>query len=471
VLGVQTPRYKVVPPAKSSAGQEAIELAESAGLVLDPWEADVLEGALGERSDGTWAAFEVGLIVPRQNGKGAVLEARELAGLFLFGEELILHSAHEFKTAAEGFRRILTLIQNCPDLDKRVGRVRTSHGEEAIELRTGQRLRFVARSTGSGRGFSGDTVILDEAYNLSSAAISALLPTMAARPNPQLWYPSSAPLPRPESDTLRRLCRRGRTQATGRLAYFEWCADMGDDQDDPQTWAKANPALGIRIAPEFVASEKMALDEEDFERERLGIFPESIDAVQPVIAEPDWNACKSKSSVIDGPVVLAFEVSMDRRWAVIAASGPSGDGRRHVEVIEHRRYTGWVVQRLAELVKGHHPLMVAANPSGPAGGLLDDCAKAGIEVTTATTADLARACGAAYDEIIEHRWAHIDQAVLNSAVNGAARRDTGDAWVFDRRGSTDISPLVAVTLAAWAARRAEEEMSVDFFSFAELVAE
>ena len=85
--------------------------------------------------------------MPRQNGKGAILEAIELAGLFLFGEQLILHSAHEFKTAQEAFRRVLQLVENTDHLRKRVARVRTSHGEEGIELTTGARLRFVARST------------------------------------------------------------------------------------------------------------------------------------------------------------------------------------------------------------------------------------------------------------------------------------------------------------------------------------
>jgi phage terminase large subunit-like protein len=71
--------------AVSSRGREAVELAASAGLVLDEWQAFVLERALGVRENGKWAAFEVGLVVPRQNGKGGLLEARELAGLFVLG--------------------------------------------------------------------------------------------------------------------------------------------------------------------------------------------------------------------------------------------------------------------------------------------------------------------------------------------------------------------------------------------------
>lgn len=224
MLGHQEPRYRLAPEGPAPAAEEAIELAASAGLILDPWQQNVLHGALAEERDPRrpgkmrWVASEVGLIVPRQNGKGSILEAVELAGLFLWDERLILHSAHEFKTSEEAFKRILTLIQNTPDLDRMVQNVRTSHGQEGIELITGQRLRFMARTGGSGRGFSGDRIILDEAYRLSGASMSALLPTLSAQPNTQIWYTSSAPLPIEESSTLRRLCKRGRAGAREAVA-------------------------------------------------------------------------------------------------------------------------------------------------------------------------------------------------------------------------------------------------------------
>ena len=75
-----------------------------AGLFLDDWQQFVLRHALGERADGKWAAQTVGLTVGRQNGKGSILEARELAGLFLLGEQLIIHTAHLQKTATQHFQ-------------------------------------------------------------------------------------------------------------------------------------------------------------------------------------------------------------------------------------------------------------------------------------------------------------------------------------------------------------------------------
>ena len=48
------------------------------------------------------------VICCRQNGLARTrsLEVRELGGLFLLGERLLIHTAHEFKAAAEHFRRM-----------------------------------------------------------------------------------------------------------------------------------------------------------------------------------------------------------------------------------------------------------------------------------------------------------------------------------------------------------------------------
>src|SRR3954471_8205524 len=117
--GHQRPRISHLPPTAVSTrlGRDAVELAEVAGLTLDPWQQWVLENACAQRADvflnpfskeydRMWAARDVGLVVARQNGKGSILEARQLAGLFLFGEKTIIHSAQDFATSGEHFRRV-----------------------------------------------------------------------------------------------------------------------------------------------------------------------------------------------------------------------------------------------------------------------------------------------------------------------------------------------------------------------------
>lgn len=122
MIGDQRPRLCSLPDSDSvSAGQDAIALASMAGLRLDDWQKFVLVNSLAKAGD-KWAAFEVLCILSRQNGKGAILEARELAGLFLFNEKLIIHTAHEFLRLAKrlsavcciGLRIRRSLTAACP---------------------------------------------------------------------------------------------------------------------------------------------------------------------------------------------------------------------------------------------------------------------------------------------------------------------------------------------------------------------
>jgi hypothetical protein len=217
------PRFRYVPTFHSSLGRDAIDLAEFAGLTLDDWQQDIIEGSLGSTAAGKWSASNVGVVLPRQNGKGGVLEARQLAGLYLVkSDRLQTHTAHRFDTCLDHFGRVCALIENTPDLLAEVldngrgigGRpsgIKDSNGKESITLRNGKQLRFKTRVKGSGRGASGDAVYFDEAYYLLD--LGSLVPSLSARVNPQVWFTSSAPLPQVESDRLRKLMRQGRKLA------------------------------------------------------------------------------------------------------------------------------------------------------------------------------------------------------------------------------------------------------------------
>ncbi|MBA2951596.1 terminase [Streptomyces himalayensis] len=467
--GVQTPRLFTAPVGfLSSSGQEAVELAALAGLQLDPWQQHILDVGLREREDGNWSAFEVAVNVPRQNGKGGIIEARELAGLFLLGEKLILHSAHEFKTSIVAFRRIEQLVMGCPDLRKRVLRVRKTTGEEAIELVTGQVLRFLARSGGSGRGFTGDCNILDEAMILGDDAMGALMPTMAAVPNPQIWYLGSAGIGSP-SVQLGRLRRRAEAAVESgepdpSLAYFEWSVDAHvsecgsactehDDADDPAAWARANPALGIRISREHIRNERASLGSGGiFERERLGVgvYPSDTADTWQVIGEDAWRALAAAESAPGDPVAFSIDMTPERSHAAICVAG-EWRGGTHVEVVDHRPGTGWILDRAEELHKKWKPRCWVVDAGGPAGSLIPDLAeRLGVEIVSPKAREVAAACGQFYDAVTEQTMSHLDQAPLASALAGAQKRPLGDAWAWARRiVSVDISPLVAVTLAKW----------------------
>jgi len=468
----------------SSAGVEAIKLATRAGLELDTWQQFVLMRSLGERADGKWSAFEVGLVVPRQNGKGSILEARELAGLFLFGEKLLIHSAHEQATSSEHFRRLLQLIEGVPEFDRRVLKAPKGKGMESIELRGGQRIFFKTRTAGGGRGLTGDFVALDEAMFLSEATIGALVPTVAARSvhgNPQLWYTGSAVDQQKHEHgvVLARVRERG-MKVTPRVAYFEWSAGGSDPsvvpdgvRSDPEVWAQANPGMGIRIAAEHIENESAgALGPREFAVERLGIgdWPTTDGSAAQVISDADWLAVKDRGSGIEGKVSLAFDVRPDRSMSAIAAAGLNADGRHHIEVIDHVPGTRGVVARLVGLAVKHGADVIVYDSFGPAGSLEVELRNAadesGIGLRPVTGREHAEACGQLFDAVDQDTVRHGGTHELAAAIKGAAKRPLGDAWAWSRKGSAvDISPLVACTLAFWAVEALEPAQDFVFEMF------
>ncbi|MEV2277718.1 hypothetical protein AB0I72_19240 [Nocardiopsis sp. NPDC049922] len=467
-----------MPPAPSSAGSDAIDIAASCGLVLDPWQKLVLEDALGERPDGQWAAGEVGLIVARQNGKGSILEAMELAGLFLWGEELLIHSAHEFRTAKEAFRRLVALIDRNPSLKARVKAVSYSKGEEGIELRDGHRIRFTTRTGGGGRGLTADRVILDEAYNLSDDHMAALLPTLSARPNPQIVYTTSAPdKDLAPCDAIANVRRRALDGDHDRLAYFEWSADVHtewcppdcdehDDPKDPGTWAKANPGLGIRLSEEKILGQLKALSARGFGREVLSVgnYPTTGTGWQ-VIGEEAWGALAETESMPNNPVCFSLDINPERSMGAIGVAGIRSDGLYHVEVVDHLPGVTWMVPRTVQLVKKWRPACVVVGNFGPAAALIPDLEAQGVKVIKASMGERGAAAGGFVDGCVRPASAppswrssirHLGQGSLTAAVSAATRQKLGKdgAFVWSRNSmSADICPLVAVSQALWGFRK------------------
>jgi hypothetical protein len=371
----------------------------------------------------------------------------------MFGERLIIHTAHEFRTAREHFRRMRDLIETCDELRRNVLKVATANGNESIELRSGARLVFAARTSGGGRGLTGDLVWLDESQRLSSDAIAALTPALAAVPNPQVWYTGSACLP--GSDVQHSVVRRGRSDDPGRLFYADWGADPGVDVTDRDEWYAANPALGIRIDPEFLEAQIRSTAELGtlFAREHLGVH-DMPDVDAGVFGPGVWAACADPTSKIVGLPVVALDVSPGMGWASFAGAGRRADGLAHVELIERAPGTGWVVTAALGITRAQRtPLWV--DPRSPAAALIADLRRAGVDVEEMPAGEFPRACVGLQRAVTEGSVRHLGDPKLDVAQSGAAVRTAGDSWVWGRASSSvDISPLVAVTVAYWATNRA-----------------
>lgn len=485
MVGVQTPRVRSVPSYVSSKGPEAIEVAAAFGIELDPWQELGITDGCGVREDGKWAAFEVVGEVARQNGKGGIIEVRELAGIFAWGEQLIVHSAHEFPTATEAMLRMEEILAGMPEYAAQVKSVSRSHGSEGFIFKSGQRLRYRTRTKGGGRGFTiRETLILDEAMVLQDAFIAALLPTLSSQSvqgNPQVWYFGSAvdQLVHEYGVVFARLRARALRGGDPSLAYMGWTGADPFDEDgkpitpdhpsvadllaDPEAWASANPALGIRISGEHVENELRSMGAREFAVERLGIgdWPD-IDAGESPISVDAWDSLADPDSVLRDPIALAFDVSPDRAMASISAAGLRPDALNHVELVDRQRGTGWLVDRIVELNATHKPVAVLFDASGPAASLIPELEEAGVELTPVTASEHAQACGMLFDYVDQERLRHLGTPELRASIRGAAKRPLGDAWAWSRKNSSiDITPLVSSTLALWGARTIEPQSDGD----------
>jgi hypothetical protein len=444
-------------------------MAELVEFELDPWQRMVIENSFGLASDGKWASKEVAINVPRQNGKGGVLEVVELTAVFTWLPEmgksnpLVIHSAHEFITSQKHFDRVWSLVENTPEL---LGRVRNrrpirSHGHEGFKTSDGCQIEFRSRSKSAGRGFSCDMLVFDEAMFLPESVMGALWPTLRARPNPQVWYAGSAVDQEVQHEGLvftrvRDRARRGEKE----LTYFEWSLEYEHPSDVPEedfhdeaSYWKSNPAYGIRIFRDHFESEVRALDRRTVAVELLGVgdYPDPSGSEQHPIPPEQWAACEQGDSVLVDPVCLAFDTSPERRTS-IAAAGKNMDGYWHVEVLEKLPGTHWVPGKLVDLEARHSPLLIVCDAVGPAASIVPAIEEVGVKVELIDATRHAEACGRMLDVVSEGQLRHRGSLDLWNAIRGAKSRPLGDRWAWSRKSSTvDISPLVAATLALSAA--------------------
>lgn len=429
----------------------------SLGEPLDEWQENVLQATLGERSDGRWAARQIGVSTPRQNGKSQIIVARALAGVLFFSEELILCSAHQQDTAREVFNRLVDILERNPKLDARVDTYGKALNREYIRFKGGQTIRFKARSTSSGRGFTADCLLLDEAQILGAAAWSAILPTMSARPNPQVWLFGTPPTPQDDGEVFARFREAGLEGKDTRLAYLEWAADSQDDIDDPATWAKANPSYGLRIGHEAIESERSTMSDDQFTLERLGIWDGGIGG-QAVIDPASWKLCADPASMAIERLTLAVDVAPDRSAASVSLAGQRADDLWHVELDEHRKGADWVPAWLEQRCERNRVHAVVMDERC---GLVEErngrfyVEGTSIVVTLATAdgKDMAIACAKFFDTVMAERLRHTDQPQVNVALSVARKRPLAGGWAWNRKNATsDITPIVSETLALWGAQ-------------------
>lgn len=483
IIGHQEAPVRVISPYVRSLGGAAVGLCSQVGINLDPWQQNIFRDILGVRENGKWAARNCGLVVARQNGKSELAAARIIIGLYVLKERLIIYSAHRSDTAHEIFQRVQEIIENSPELMRRTKYIRRTNGQESVRTKDGCRVQFRTRVKNAGRGFSCDCLILDEAMDLDRGFIGDVYPVISARKNPQVIYMGSAGTD--DAEAFGDARKRALGDDPGLMTWLEWSAevcgeyctarcDSHDAVDSPETYAKTNPAYGIRISHEAIEDDRRTLSREEFLIERLSVgqWPQD-EADYRVITREAWDRQGGGADPV-GRVVFAVTTALDRRSTAITVAGWSDQAQQQITVqltasedIDQRAGTRWVVDRISDLWDRWNPYAVVIDVQGQAATFIPDLEDLGVKVISPKSIEYAQAC-ADFDVGItgtdgeEGNIFHADQVELSNAVAGADKRSLGRLWAWARANdASDIIALESATLAVWGLKHESREEDND----------
>ena len=320
---------------------------------LEPleWQEGILDGWLGRRADGKWAATACGMSVPRQNGKTlGVVEVRMNYGLLVLGEEIV-YTAHLQKTSTEIFEDMKAFFEQ-PRIRRHVADIKTALGREQIIMRNGGRVKFVARTRNGGRGLHGDLLVFDEAQELTAFQQGSFLPVISASPNPQTIYIGTPPDEGADGEVFWRIRKATLDGDNSATAWAEWSVPEIGDVTDRDRWWATNPSLGVLIDEETVATECEQMASDTFARERLGWWaPRGTEVEHPIRAE-EWDACATADPPEDGLMAVAVKFAVDGSRGTLAVCLKPEGGKPYIEAVESRNLAGgtgwfarWLVQR------------------------------------------------------------------------------------------------------------------------------
>ena len=504
LLGSETPRIWTPPlrplTRKTTLGFECIDFAEQTlELELMPWQRWFLKAALelhptdvDEAGEPTFRFRKVLLLVGRQNGKSTVMQALTLWRMYIDRCSLVIGTAQDLEVAESLWSESVEMIEDTEDLKAEIGKIERQPGRKMFRLRSGETYKVKAATRRSGRGLSGELVLLDELrehqswdswaavtkttnakaraqiYGISNAgdASSVVLRYLRQKAHEELGDPDGINAKTNSADLLVAAEFDDEDDIDSGLGIFEWSAPPGCAVTDLPALAQSNPALGYRVRIATLLADSKTDPDWIFRTEVMCQWSEG--SLEGPFPPGTWDAGTDvESSVpLDAPVVFGVDVSMDRTTSYIAWAGLRADGLPHVEVTAARAGTEWVVPWFKERCSDARPMTVVVQARGaPASSLIEDLQK--IEHLTVIEwggADLGNATAKLFDLVkasglvervggapVRAGLCHLPQPVLDVAAATAVPKiltDGGVAW--DRRKSpTDIAPLVAVTGALW----------------------
>ena len=452
-MGSQVPSVRIAPEYRESDGLDASSILKVGSLFLDPWQNDLIDDWMGRSPSGRWSSSTCGISVPRQNGKTGLVQGRAAAGMLLYNEQVV-YTAHLQKTSTETFEELKAFFEH-PKLKKYVREIKTALGREQIILRSGARIKFLARTRNGGRGQHGDLLIFDEAQELDSNQQASFVPAISASLNPQTIYLGTPPDENTPGTVFRGIRDKALAGETSKASWAEFSVEEIGNIHDRRRWAAANPALGRRILESTIESELEQMDEDTFARERLGWWSPIKKIQEDLAINPeDWEACASSEPKPEGKTAFGVKFSPDGSEVCLSGAVIPKEGPARITLIQRKSTsagTRWLADWLNErykkascvVIDGRNGVDVLVDRLSEVwrakGSLI--CPKAGEVIASVSllTNSLSERTVTWYEP----------QEQLKESACSSVKRKIGGGWGF---GGDDSCPVESCALALWGAK-------------------
>lgn len=371
--------------------------------------------------------------------------------------EQVIYTAHLQKTATETFEEMASFFDT-PKLRKYLKDIKTALGREQIILKSGARVKFLARTRNGGRGQHGDLLIFDEAQELSIEAQASFIPAISASINPQTVYTGTPPDPSSDGAVFRGIRDKainGKTQST---AWFEYSVEEIGDVTNRDRWVETNPALGRRILPTTIEGELEQMPADTFARERLGYWTPVVKHELDYAIDKDvWEACKSEMPKPEGKTAYGIKFSADGSTVALCGAVIPDNAPARISLIEQRptgHGIGWLADWLNERYKKASCVVIdGRNGVDVLVERIADTWKVKGSIIRPTSRDMIAATGTLTNALNEKSvtWFYQQEALNDSAIT-SVKRSIGGGWCF---GGDNSTPIEAASLALWGAQNSK----------------
>jgi len=346
------------------------------GLTLQPWQFnEVIKPLFCQmRPDGLRQYRQAFLALPRKAGKTTLAAAIALYLLLADDEQggEIVSAAADAAQASICFEIAKQMILQHPGYS----RMCQVYRREIVNKTNGTIYKVISSTSATKHGYNCSGVIVDEVHaHPNRDLIEVLQTSVGARRQPILAYITTAGHDRQsicyEMWKYASQVRDGVVKDASFLPLI-YAADKEDDWRKPETWAKANPGIGITIKEDYL---RQACEEAQANGARETSFKtlhlnQWVESVETWIPSEKWNLCQAErptdEDLLAAPCYMGIDLSTSRDLSaiVLAFSMPGGKiwlepyafaPRESIKERERKnlqRYDHWAAQGLIELIDG-----------------------------------------------------------------------------------------------------------------------